>query len=136
MFLGDIKAGAVVYNEGVAAHQLLEVLPAVYVLEAVRAHDDGELLQRELFCEVSKRIYGIRRLWQVELHIAGPELRVILYGQVHQVQAVIFIQQGVCIFKRVVRRYYEPYLVYLAVLYHVISYYEMTSMYGIETTEV
>lgn len=91
---GDVEAGALVYDYRVLTYELLKVLPAMDVLEAVGAHDDGKLLQREFFRQVSECIDGIRRLGQVELDIARAELRVVLYGEVHEVEAVVLVKQG------------------------------------------
>ena len=99
----NFKPRPAVHNKGVTGNQLLKILPPVYVLEAVSPHDHRETLQRKFFREVGKRIYGIRWLGKGKLHITGPELGIVLYGYVHQVQPVIFIKQAVRVFQRIVR---------------------------------
>lgn len=98
MLILYLKTGAAVDHERITAHQLLKVLPAVYVLEAVRAHNHGKLLQRELLGKIGKSVNSIGWLWQVELHITGPELRVILYGEVNKMQPVVLVKQRVGVF--------------------------------------
>ena len=94
MGLLDIKAGAIVDYERVVGHQVFEVLPAVDVLEAIGAKDDGELLQRELFYEVCEGVYGERGLWEMELDVAGAEPCVVFNGELDEVEAVVFVEQG------------------------------------------
>jgi hypothetical protein len=131
-----LEARPVVDNERIVCDQVLVVLPAVNVLKAIGPHYYRKLLEGELFGEVSKCIYGIRRLGQGKLYIACPELGIVFYGYVDQVQAVVLIEQGMRVFEWIVRRYYKPYLVYIGMVDDMIGHYEMAGMYGVEAAEI
>lgn len=122
MGIGDLETGPVVDNERVAGNELFVILPAVDILKAVGTHYDGKLLERKLLGEVGKRIDGVRGLWQVKLHVAGAELRVIFYGEINEMEAVIFVEQRMGLLQRIVRRHYEPNLIDLCMCNDVICY--------------
>ena len=86
------EAGPIVHYKRVISDQVLVILPPVNVLKTVCTHDNGELLERELFREVSERIYCVLRLWECKLYVTGTEFRVVFNGNIDQVKAVVFIK--------------------------------------------
>lgn len=136
MSFGDVEAGPFVDNEGVMADQFFEVFPAVDILEAVGADDDREPFQREFFCEVGKRVDGIGRFGQAEFYIAGPELEVVLNGELHEVEAGILVQKGLSFLEGVLWGNYEPDLVNFSIFYNMIGYNKMADVDGIKAAEI
>jgi hypothetical protein len=108
----------------------------VNILKAIGAHNYRKLLEGELFGEVCQRVYGIRRLGQGELYIAGPEFGIVFNSNIDQVQAMVLIEQGMRVFERIVRRYYKPYLVYIGMVDDMVGHYEMAGVYGVEAAEI
>jgi hypothetical protein len=54
----------------------------------------------------------------------------------HKVQAVVFVQQRMRVFQWIMRRYYEPYLIYFTMFYYVVCDDEVTYVNGIKATEI
>jgi hypothetical protein len=72
----------------------------------------------------------------MKLHVTAPELVIIFNGQVHEVQPVVFIQQGMGILQRIMRRHHKPYLVNIGMRYYMIGYDQVAGMNGIKTPEI
>ena len=132
----NCEARAIVHYHLVLGQQLLIVLPLGNVLEGVCAHDYRKLLKRELFAQVSEGVNGVRGLGKVELYIGGPELGIVFYGQLYQVQAVVFVQQVVRFLEGILRCEDKPYLIYAGVLLHMIGNNKMPDVDRIEGAEV
>lgn len=66
---------------------------------------------RMLLAEVSKRVDRVARLRHPKLHIACPEMKVVLDGQLDHSQAVKLMDQGLLFFEGVLRADYKPDLV-------------------------
>ena len=78
----------------VVVYQDFGVLPFMQVLQTVTAHNDGELVTGIFLSEISHGVDSIRWSREIEFNVAGFEFAFSFKCQLHEVQAVIFIEQS------------------------------------------
>lgn len=89
-----------------------------------------------LVTEVGERVNRVAGLGHAKLHIACPEMKVILDGQLDHSQTVKLMDQGLLLFEGILRTYHKPNLVEICAVIKCICNDQMTDVNRVEATEI
>ena len=79
---------------------------------------------------------GVGGLREVEFDVGGLEALVVADGQVHHIEPLAVVEQGVFFLQGVAGRHHEPQFVQVGMFQHIFRNNQMPNVNGVEGSEI
>lgn len=129
------RTGSRIAVDLMAIENAISIFPFMQTLEVVSTHNQGKFRIRGGLFEICKCIYGVRRDGKIKFDSTGSHLVMVFQSDIDHIKPMPFIQQRGFFFERILWTNYKPDFLQFAVLQKVVSYNQMSEMYGIERPE-